>query len=409
MTGQDLVFALGIEDTFITQTARGERPLDEYELTQHYDQWYDDLGRAAQTGATMLRWGIPWHRVNPAPGRWDFGWVDQVAERMADVGIAPIWDLVHYGTPTWLTGEFSHPDYPQLVAEYAHRVGERYGRDMPWFTPFNEPALAVLYCGRYGYWPPYRTADRGFVAILRAVCRGMVLAQAAFVEGSGGRGVAVHAEAAMRFEAPDEQAEDLARTRTLEVLLPEDLVCGLVDEQHPLAGWLLAHGLTDDDLAWFATHRAVPDLMGVNYYPAVSTEIVEVGGPSGSPDDPRPTRNAWTDGLEDVLRRAADRYGRPVFLTETCYPGPLEDRARWLDASVAAVRALRAEGVDVRGYTWWSFLDMVRWEYRTGTGPVGDHLLRMGFWDLVPTEDGRVLRAENALLTRFAAHARTRN
>lgn len=406
MERPDLVFAVGIEDTFITQTARGERQLDEYDLTQHYVHWKEDLGLAAQTGATMMRWGVPWHRVNPEPGRWDFGWLDAVADRFGEVGVEPIWDLLHYGTPQWMEREFCHPDYPELVAEYAYRIGERYGRAMPYVTPFNEPALAVLYCGRFGHWPPYRTGDRGFVELLRAVCRGIVLSQAAFVEASGSAGIAVHAEAAMRFEGTDTVTSQVARRLTDEVLLPADLVTGSVTADHPMVRFLLENGFDDEDLEWFARHTAVPDVMGVNYYPAASTQVVAVGGSDGRPDDPWPTSNAWTAGLEEVLRRFHTRYGRPVFLTETCFPGSVEGRLEWLDASVATVRRMRAEGVDIVGYTWWSLLDMIEWEYRTSGAPLADHFLRMGMWDLVPTEDGRLLRQENAVRARFAQYAR---
>lgn len=400
-----LVFALGLEDTFITQTARGERSLDEYELTQHYANWREDLARVRETGATMLRWGVPWHKVNPSRGCWDFSWIDAVVAELAELGIEPIWDLVHYGTPEWMESEFCHRDYPELVAEYAFRFGERYGDVMPYFTPFNEPALAVQYCGRHGYWPPYRTGDQGLVELLLAVGRGMVLTQEAFVAGSGGTGVAVHAEAAMRFEADSPLTSDVAERLTSEALLPEDLVAGLVTPGHPLLGFLERNGFTDNDLDWFATRPAPADLMGVNYYPAVSTEVVSVDGPDGSPRTPRPTRNAWTRGLVDVLRRAHGRYGRPVFLTETCFPGAIEARLRWLDASVREIQGLRAEGLDVRGYTWWSVLDMVEWGYRTSGRPVDEHLLRMGLWDLVPAADGRLLRQENPLRARFAEYA----
>jgi hypothetical protein len=44
----ELRFAVGIEDTFIPQTRAGERALDEYELTQHYDYWHSDLGGRGQ-------------------------------------------------------------------------------------------------------------------------------------------------------------------------------------------------------------------------------------------------------------------------------------------------------------------------------------------------------------------------
>src|SRR5215212_3878580 len=99
LTGADAFWwATGIEDTFITAPwpANG-RTLDEYELTGHYEQWEDDLALVAELGVRIARYGIPWHRVNPAPGRWEWDWADRSLERLLALGVDPIVDLVHYG------------------------------------------------------------------------------------------------------------------------------------------------------------------------------------------------------------------------------------------------------------------------------------------------------------------------
>lgn len=404
LTSTDLVFALGVEDTFIPQNARGERSLDEYELTQHYERWREDLDNAAWAGARMLRWGIPWHRVNPDVGVWDFDWLDQVADHLGEAGLEPVWDLMHYGTPGWLHDEFRHPDYPERVAEYAHRIGERYGKRFPWFTPLNEPLLNALYCGRYGYWPPYGTGDDGFVEVLGAIAKGIVLSQEAFVEAAGDAASAMHVEAAIRYEG-DGSADDELRFLRDQAFLPEDLVTGRVDGSHPLFSYLRRHGFADADFEWFQGRAVAPDVMGVNYYPAVSSDLVTAGGPDGGPRAPRSHPQAGTDGLVDVIRSFHDRYRRPVFLSETCHPGSHEQRLEWLDASVAAVRALRADGVDVRGYTWWSVIDMIEWDYRDTTKPVKEHILPMGLWDLVPAADGALERRRNPVADRFRDYA----
>lgn len=406
---QDTIhFAVGIEDTFIPQVRPGERALDEYELTGHYRHWHDDLGRAAATGATMIRWGIPWYRVNPAPGRWDWDWLDRVADRLDALALVPIVDLMHYGTPLWLAGQFAHPDYPELVADYAARVAQRYAGRWEVFTPLNEPLLNILYCGEFGHWPPYLTGDDGFVTMLRAISRGVALTQQAVAEVSGGRASAVHVEASFRFEAGaggPEMAAELAHLRARAFLVP-DLVTGRVDHAHPLSGYLAKHGFGDEDLAWAQDHPAVPDVLGVNYYPAHSTERLEPGERrGGGPLDLRPRVNAWTGGLAEVLTAYADRYARPVFLTETSWSGTVEERLAWLDASVACVRELRAQGTDVVGYTWWSLLDMVEWTYRHGTGPPEAYQLAMGLWDLVPDGAGDLRRVRNPVADRFRFHA----
>ena len=48
---------------------------------------------------------MPWYRVEPEPGRFDWSWTDQVIPYMVEeMGITPIIDLIHYGCPFWLSG-----------------------------------------------------------------------------------------------------------------------------------------------------------------------------------------------------------------------------------------------------------------------------------------------------------------
>lgn len=403
--GGRLRFALGIEDTFVPQAAPGQRPLDEYELMQHYRFWEEDLDLVAQSGASMLRWGIPWYRVNPERGAWDWSWLDRVVDRMDEQGIDLIADLIHYGTPLWLEGEFVHPDYPLHVAEYAAAVAERYRGRIRHYTPVNEPLLNTMYCGEFGHWPPYLTGDRGFVTVLRALSRGIVLAQSAIAEVDPAADF-VHVEASFRFAGDLDAHHTTVEHLKHRAYLVQDLVTGRVGDDHPLAGYLLANGFTDDDLAWASAHIAEPDVVGVNYYPQHSTERFEEGVElAGGPGALRPRINDWTAGLTDVLTAFAARYGKPVFLTETGFTGSVAERIAWLEASVEAVQTLRDSGVDVVGYTWWCLTDMVEWTYRYGDGEPTDYQLAMGLWALQQDAAGALRRVRTPVADRFRAFA----
>lgn len=392
-----LHFAVGIEDTFIPQTPFRERPLDEYEMTQHYQFWHSDLGLVREAGATMVRWGIPWYRVNPARDVWDFSWLDRVAERFTELGVTPIVDLMHYGTPLWLDNEFANASYPQRVAEYAVRVAERYPGVFDVFTPLNEPMLNALYCGQYGYWPPYLRGHDGFVQMVRALAHGVVLTQQGIADVAP-EATFVHVEASSRFVGEDGPDIEYLRNRGY---LFHDLVTGRVDGEHALAGYLAEHRFGDDMLAWFAENPAVPDVMGVNYYPGISSERVVQGDPrDGSPAAPREKVDEGVEGLEGVLTGFAERYGRPVMLTETCGGRTRSEQIAWLEASVAACRDLKARGVDVVGYTWWSLIDMYAWDYRDG-GALEDHHLKIGLWELVPDGAGVLERVRTPLVDAF--------
>jgi beta-glucosidase/6-phospho-beta-glucosidase/beta-galactosidase len=328
-------------------------------------------------------------------------------DRFDELGLRPVIDLVHYGTPLWLEGQFSHPDYPVRVAEYSAEVAARYADRVSDYTPVNEPIIHALFSGEYAYWPPYLSGADGFVRMVLQLARGFVLAQQSMSDVLGDRATFVHVDAGMRYEGDVDAAEhreDVARMRE-QVWLVEDLVTGRVDASHPLGAWLARHGCGDSELAWFAANAVHPDVVGVNYYPRHSTELFEHGvRHSGGFADPRPTRDDGADGMEELLRAAAERYGAPVMLTETSVTAPVPDRMAWLDASVRRIREMRVDGVDVVGYTWWPVFDMYEWTYRHSTAPRVDHLLSMGLWSL-SERDGDLDRQPTALVDRFRAHA----
>lgn len=390
-------FAVGIEDTFIPHETPGRRRLDEYELTQHYQFWREDLDLVARSGADSLRWGIPWYLVEPEPGRFAWDWTDRVVERMAELGLVCIVDLMHYGTPLWLENSFLHPDYPKRVADYAAAAADRYRDLLHVWTPLNEPAINAVYCGEKGLWPPYLVGQSGFTAVLVQLAEGICRTQAAIAEAQADASF-VHVDAGFRYDGDNVPLP-------LDVLLERrflalDLVTGRVDQAHPLAGWLADNGVTEERLAWLRDHAVVPDVVGVNYYPAFTTVRYDAGGVAHPVE-------AGTAGLEDLVRLYAERYERPVMVTETSRGGTVEERSAWLRDSLRCVEELRTEGVPLVGYTWFPFIALVDWLYRESCAPVDEWLVQMGLVDLTRIPGGGALeRQPTPLLEEFAQACR---
>ena len=73
----EFVWGAGIECSFIPHLN-----VDQFEWTQHNRFWRDDLRRAKEElGITYLRYALPWHKLEPSPGQFDFSMAD---ERIAE-------------------------------------------------------------------------------------------------------------------------------------------------------------------------------------------------------------------------------------------------------------------------------------------------------------------------------------
>jgi beta-glucosidase len=173
-------------------------------------------------------------------------------------------------------------------------------------------------------------------------------------------------------------------------------------------------------------HRTVVN--GILYYPELSVrEVVEHEGRRIEV-----TVEGWDTGLTEVIEAYWHRYGLPLLVSETSTEGAERRQVAWLEASATALDRLRAEGIPVRGYTWWPLFDFVDWSHASGErtieefwvrvdgldgsatvspvhppgrpgDPTGAFLRRMGAWQLSPRPDGTLDRVETPVVDRMRA------
>ncbi len=394
-------WATGIEDTFIPHARPGLRALDEYELTQHYAQWKTDFDLVAETGVQAVRWGIPWYKVQPKPGVWDWSWTDAALDYLVNVkGITPILDIMHYGTPLWMENSFINCCYPEAVAEYATAVAQRYGKLVEWYTPLNEPLVNAGMCGYDGLWPPYLQGDDGYFKMILALSRGIVATMEA-IRAAAPDWRTVQVEALWRNTTAVPGLEERVRLSNELQYICLDLTMGRVGEGHPLLPRLRRHGMTDNDLAWFKEHAVRHDVLGANFYPWSAKEMAAKG------DGTMYGRPVKTHGghLAAAVAELHGRYGLPIMVTETSSLGGLgaprsvdgRDHQR-RDEPARARRAGRRATPGSRSSR------MVDWAYRRGRKPLSKYLIHLGLYDAAFDEAGVLRRHRTSLVDRFQAH-----
>jgi beta-glucosidase len=391
LDGHDFTWFTGFECSFIPQIG-----CDQYAWTQHDAFWRDDLRRVREElGLRALRYGIPWHRVELAPGVFEWREMDERLQIMADLGITPIVDLVHFGTPLWVRGSFAHPDVGARIAEWSAAFARRYRELVRCYTIVNEPFMTAKMGGLLGSWPPRLRGEANFLLVLRHLLRGIHEGTQA-VRAQRSDAVFVHVEVAGHRAASDPGDERLVRWAERENhlrMLSSELLCGRVGEAHPLWEWLLENGMDREEIARLG-QRATPDVVGLDYYAHVDVEGVVVG------ERIVERRASPPAGLGRVARMVWEATGVPVAVTETDCVGSAARRIAWLETTVAAVAQARAEGVPVVGYGWWPAMSHVDWHawLRRYSGRVNG----VGLYDLRRDEKGTLVRRATPVVKRYA-------
>lgn len=350
----------GIEDTCVYPApGAGMEPLDEYNLTEHTENWKSDLRTVRELGATSIRYGVNWPLVHI--GREEFDWAmldERLTFATVELGLTVVADLVHYGTPTWLTDSFADPDYPDAVARFTRAFASRYRGIVDHLTPLNEPLTTASFCGLRGIWPPALTGWAGWTKVTLAIVAGISKSIAAAREANPNV-VIVHVEAASLYQTSAPELKGQASELEAIGMLPTDLLLGRVDPSHELYGWLIDNGATAVQLDGLRFTAPEIDILGINYYPDLSPRTLShVNGVLS-----QVATNLGADGLAKTVTRFTNRYHLPMLLTETSIEGDDVVRSQWLEDSVARVQELRDAGVDLRGYTWWPVMDFVDWSY----------------------------------------------
>jgi beta-glucosidase len=134
-----------------------------------------------------------------------------------------------------------------------------------------------------------------------------------------------------------------------------------------MASFLNENGVTSNDLSFFRERRAVGQRwLGMDYYPICEHRVCASGRQT--------TNNTRAKGFRSLAAQYYDRYRIPLFHCETNrVTGMAVD---WLHNQWADISALRASGIPVKGFTWYSLTDQVDWQHalrveRNDVYPVG--------------------------------------
>jgi beta-glucosidase/6-phospho-beta-glucosidase/beta-galactosidase len=370
---------------------------DELEETQHYRWWASDLVRVREVGITMIRYGIPWHIVNPKPHQYDWRWCDQALDLMQTLGITPIVDLFHYGTPSWIEGGIMNPIFGEMQGWYAQAFARRYPH-ITYYTPTNEPYICATFGAEFAIWYPFLRGDRNGVRAIKNVTEGLVRSMQA-VRAERPDSLMMIADTCEYYHSVDGAFAEEAEFRSERRFVVHDMYQGRVGRDHPMWDYFVRNGVEEWELDWFVQNPVKLDILGLDYYRHSEHQLRR--GPNGERIDETAEHQF---GFAHLACEYSLRYdGVPVFLAETNVGGPVEERVAWFDKLVQETRNARAAGTPVAGLTYYGAIDHVDWD--TALRVRNSNINPCGMWALLWQGD-KLVRTPTALVDRYRDYIR---
>ena len=360
------VVATGIECSAPT-IARGLRQ-DELRKTGHWERYAEDFALIAGYGIRYVRYGIPFHVVAREPDAFDWDWTDRALESLRQHGLEPIIDLVHFGVTDDLAG-MGDPRLLDRYTSYTQAFVERF----PWvryYTPMNEPLLASVFSAGIGAWNE-RAHDQGSLVRTIANLSACAVLGMEVIRERRPDAIFIQAEPCEAYIAGEPAAQPGVDFLNERRFVAFDLTYGRQPADSVVA-WLDKYGIGEDRLAWFRDHGSSEGcIIGHDYYRSNEWVVDRDGGTVRARDDQRL-------GYAAVARQYHERYGMPFMLSETNTHG--RQAINWLAEIWSDCLTLRAEGLPIRGFCWYGFVDHVDWD--SGLRRNAGHQNRCGLVDL---------------------------
>jgi beta-glucosidase/6-phospho-beta-glucosidase/beta-galactosidase len=305
--------------------------LDLIKATSHDKHVLRDYRLCRELGFTTLRDGLRWHLIGKSRGRYDWSSWLPMLEAAEQAGVQVIWDLFHYGSPDCI--DQAAPDFAERFTDFAMaalELQQSVSSRAPLVCPLNEINF-ISWAVDDGYFPRVGPKQRGWFK-QQLVRAGITAAKA--IKGQWPKTTIVWAEPLIHIAPHDHRRQTIRGA--------QQNLAGMYEAYD----WIM--GLANPELGG---DPSLVDVVGWNFYPHNQWYWKGPTIPMGH-HEYRP--------LADMLIETAERYKKPLFLSETGAEGT--GKPSWLHYVCNEVRDAMARGADIRGLCWYPITAYPGWD-----------------------------------------------
>ncbi len=303
----------------------------------HYNRYEEDFDIVKSLGQNSFRLSIEWSRIEPEEGRFDDKEIEHyknVVKALLSRNIEPFVTLWHWPIPVWLKdkGGWRSGEVVDYFDRYTKKMAEAFGDDVKFWITLNEPLVYATHSYLKGAWPPQKRNPIYFILVFWNLVKAHKRAFNVIKETNREAQVGI-SKHNVYFEA--------YKGRYINKLLKK-----IVD-------WVW-------NFSFFSFIDEYQDFIGLNNY---HHNRINYG--FNKNDDERLSDMGWElypsalyYGLLDIKK-----YHKPVYITENGLADRGDKYRAWfIEENIKSIAMATEEGLDVRGYLYWSLLDNFEWD-----------------------------------------------
>ena len=348
----------------------------------HYNRYKEDIELMAKLGLNAYRFSIEWARIEPEEGVFDEKEVshyEDVIDTCVKNGLKPIVTLHHFTSPAWLIkkGGWKAESTVEYFRRYVNYIISKLGHKLEYVCTINEANMGLQ----------LEAISRRFRMMAEQAAKN----QAKSAEGTVQVGMNFEKmmenmkfaamENAQIFGDPQPKVFVSSRNPEEEMLVMRahqaakeeikklypnikvGLTLSLHDHQDAGGGEEhVKQGFYDEFLLYYPYFKD-DDFLGVQNY---TRSIYDANGQLPVPEGAELTQmdyEFYPEALGHVIRKVHEHFKGELVVTENGVAvADDERRVYFIKKALEGVKGCVEEGIPVKGYFYWSFLDNFEWQ-----------------------------------------------
>lgn len=305
----------------------------------HYRRFREDFDIARELGHNAHRLSIEWSRIEPKEGHFSHAAIDHyrsVLIALRERGIVPFVTLWHFTHPVWLEakGGVESREFVRHFVHYTHFVVENLSDLAHFWITLNEPTSVIGAAYINGMWPPCK---RSYLSAWRVA---HILARAHN-----------HAYDTIHQVQPTAQ---VGFANILQSFVPYSKI-SLIDR----LSVRIAKFFTNEYMLRLTRNHH--DFLAVQYYFHTRLRFIRRTHNVDHPESDLGWE-IYPEGIYHILKWLST-FRLPIYITENGLADALDTRrSSFIHNHLVWIHRAITEGIDVRGYFYWSLIDNFEWD-----------------------------------------------